>query len=61
MFEVGGGGDSHPEIAKWLFQEFGADVNVENVEVDRVIHIEAMRHGFSRAVDICYFDNGNTQ
>lgn len=58
LFEVGGGGVSHPEIAKWLFQEFGADVNVENVEVDRVIHIEAMRHGLSRAVDFCYFDNG---
>lgn len=61
LFEVGGGGVSHPEIAKWLFQEFGADINVENVEVDRVIHIEAMRHGLSRAVDFCYFDNGIPQ
>lgn len=61
LFEVGGGGVSHPEIAKWLFQEFGADVNVENVELDRVIHIEAMRHGLSRAVDFCFFDGGIPQ
>lgn len=56
LFEVGGGGVLYPEIAKWLFQEFGEDVNVENVEADRILHVEAMRHGLSRAVDFSYFD-----
>lgn len=55
VFEIGGGGVTHREIAKWLFQEFGPDTNVENVEFDQVVHIEAMRHGLSRAVDFSFF------
>lgn len=55
VFEVGGGGVTHRDIAKWLFQEFGPDTNVENVEFDQVVHIEAMRHGLSRAVDFSFF------
>lgn len=58
VFEIGGGGVTHRNIAKWLFQEFGSETNVENVEADQVVHIEAMRHGLSRAVDFCFFDGG---
>lgn len=58
LFEIGGGGILHRDIAKWLFQGFGPNVNVENVEPEQVVHTEAMRHGLSRAVDFCFFEGG---
>lgn len=55
LFEVGGGGVDHPEVTRWLLEEFGPDVNIQNVESDRILHVEAMRRGLSRAVDLSFF------
>lgn len=57
LFEIGGGGTAHPEIAKWLLRHFGADINFENVDPERVVHTEAMRCGLSRAVEFSFFAN----
>lgn len=50
-----GPGDDRFRIAKWLISEFGADVNLENIEADDAYIIEAMRHGLHRQVDYDYF------
>lgn len=54
IIECGPGPDRF-EIARWLLQEFGSDVNLENVDSDEAYVIEAMRHGLHRAVDYRYF------
>ena len=54
IIECGPGSDKF-EIAKWLMREFGADVNLENIDADDAPIIEAMRHGMNRAVDYSYF------
>jgi len=50
-----GPGENRFEIAKWLIKEFGANVNLENIDLNEVFAIEAMRHGLHRAVEFNYF------
>ena len=54
VIECGPGADRFG-IAKWLIQEFGPDVNLENVDAEDAYIIEAMRHGLNRAADYSYF------
>jgi phosphosulfolactate synthase len=54
IIECGPGPDRF-EIARWLITEFGADVNLENVDADDAYIIEGMRHGLHRATDYDYF------
>lgn len=50
-----GPGDDRFRIAKWLIAEFGADVNLENIDAEDAFVIEAMRYGLHRQVDYNYF------
>jgi phosphosulfolactate synthase len=50
-----GPGDNRFQVAGWLIKEFGMNVNLENVDAHEVFAIEAMRHGFHRAVGFSYF------
>ena len=50
-----GPGDNRFQIAAWLIKEFGMNVNLENVDAHEVFAIEAMRHGFHRAMGFSYF------
>jgi phosphosulfolactate synthase len=54
IIECGPGADRF-EIAKWLIQEFGPEVNLENVDAEDAYIIEAMRYGLNRASDYSYF------
>jgi phosphosulfolactate synthase len=54
IIECGPGADRF-EIAKWLLEEFGPEVNLENVDADDAHIIEAMRHGLHRASGYDYF------
>ena len=54
IVECGPGADRF-EIAKWLINEFGPDVNLENIDAEDAPIIEAMRHGLNRAIDYNYF------
>jgi phosphosulfolactate synthase len=58
LFEIGPGG--WPDIAVWLLQDLGPDVNVENIGSERVVHLEAMRRGLSRMGKFAFFANANT-
>ncbi|MEX2451786.1 MAG: phosphosulfolactate synthase [Rhodospirillales bacterium] len=49
FFEIGP--SAWPELAVFLFRELGPEVNVENLDWDRVSSVEGMRHGLLRAVD----------
>lgn len=55
VFEIGAGGKVDPELATWLLENLGSDINVENIELDRLLHFEAMRQGLSRAGNFKYF------
>ena len=50
-----GPGEDRFKIAKWLFAEFGPEVNLENLDSEDAFVIEAMRHGLHRQVDYDYF------
>jgi phosphosulfolactate synthase len=50
-----GPGDNRFQIAAWLIKEFGMNVNLENIDAHEVFAIEAMRHGFHRAMGFSYF------
>lgn len=50
-----GPGEDRFRIAKWLIQEFGPDINLENIDAEDAFIIEAMRHGLHRQVDYNYF------
>lgn len=50
-----GPGDNRFQLAGWLIREFGINVNLENIDAPEVFAIEAMRHGFHRAVEFNYF------
>jgi len=52
LFEIGPGG--WPQLAVFLFKELGPDINVENLEWDRVIHVESMRRGLHRQVGFSF-------
>ena len=54
IIECGPGADRF-EIARWLMTEFGADVNLENIDAEDAYIVEAMRHGLTRASDYSYF------
>lgn len=54
IIECGPGADRF-EIARWLIREFGAEVNLENIDAEDAYVIEAMRCGLNRAVDYSYF------
>ena len=54
VIECGPGADRF-DIARWLIQEFGPDINLENIDAEDAHIIEAMRHGLNRAVDYNYF------
>lgn len=54
VIECGPGSD-RLEIARWLIEQFGPDVNLENVDAEEVHVLEAMRRGLNRAVDYSYF------
>ena len=53
-FEIGPGG--WPELPVWLLKEFGSDINVENLQHDRVIAFEAMRRGLHRTIGYTFFE-----
>ncbi|HYH41453.1 MAG TPA: phosphosulfolactate synthase [Burkholderiales bacterium] len=53
-FEVGPGG--WPELPVWLLKEFGPDINVENLQYDRVLAFEAMRRGLHRSIGYTFFE-----
>ncbi len=55
IIECGPGADRF-DIAKWLIEEFGPDVNLENIDAEDAPIIEAMRHGRNRSIDYSYFD-----
>ena len=55
VFEIGAGGKVNTELATWLLDKFGPEINVENIELDRLLHFEAMRRGLSRAGNFQYF------
>jgi phosphosulfolactate synthase len=48
VFEVGVKG--WPAVAIWLIDHFGPEVNLENVLIDHVLEIDAMRRGMHRYV-----------
>lgn len=48
IFEVGVKG--WPDLAVWLIENFGPEVNLQNVYIDNVLEIEAMRRGMHRYV-----------
>lgn len=50
-----GPGPNRFEIARWLIKEFGANVNLENIDAHEIYAIEAIRHGLHRAVEFEYF------
>lgn len=50
-----GPGEDRFRVAKWLIREFGADVNLENIDVSEAHVFEAMRYGLNRAADYSYF------
>lgn len=50
-----GPGANRFEIARWLIKEFGANVNLENIDANEVYALEAIRHGLHRSVEFCYF------
>lgn len=54
IVECGPGADRF-DVAKWLIEEFGPDVNLENIDAADAYVIEAMRHGLNRATDYSYF------
>lgn len=54
IVECGPGADRF-DIAKWLIGEFGAEVNLENIDAEDAYIIEAMRYGLNRAIDYSYF------
>lgn len=53
-FEVGPG--SWPELAIWLLKQFGPNINVENLQYDRVLQFEAMRRGLHRSIGYTFFE-----
>lgn len=52
-FEVGPGG--WPELPVWLLKEFGPDINVENLQFDRLLAFEGMRRGLHRSIGYTFF------
>lgn len=61
VFEIGAGGKVDTELATWLLENLGSDINVENIELDRLLHFESMRHGLSRAGNFRYFTRAKKQ
>ena len=52
IFEVGAPG--WPELSVWLLKEFGPDINIENIEWDRIVIFEGLRRGLQRIVGYHY-------
>lgn len=52
VFEVGAPG--WPDLSVWLLREFGPDINIENIEWDRIVTFEGLRHGLQRIVGYHY-------
>lgn len=48
VFEVGRNG--WPELSVWLLEHFGPEINIENIEADRIVIFEGMRRGLQRIV-----------
>ena len=48
LFEVGPNG--WPDLAVFLLKELGPDINLENMEWDKMIPIESMRRGLHRQI-----------
>lgn len=46
VFEVDPNG--WPEVALWLLNLFGPEINVENIDYERIVTFEGMRRGLSR-------------
>lgn len=46
VFEVDPNG--WPEVAMWLLKLFGPDINIENIDYERIVTFEGMRRGLSR-------------
>lgn len=53
LFLEPGPGD-WPELHKWLIDNFGPEVNLENIEIDEVVRIEAARRGMDRLVEFSF-------
>lgn len=53
ILEVGPGG--WPDLPVWLLAELGPDINIENIDFERVAGFEAMRRGLHRLVDYPFF------
>lgn len=56
VFEAGPGG--FPDMAVWLVHQFGPNVNLENVNPNEVVPLEAMRLGINRNEGFSYFSKG---
>jgi phosphosulfolactate synthase len=54
ILEVGPNG--WPHLHKWAVKNFGSEVNLGNVELEQIIHIEAMRVGLHRNVEYNFID-----
>jgi len=50
-----GPGDDRFQVARWLIEQFGPEINLENVDAAETPVIEAMRHGLNRSIDYAYF------
>lgn len=50
-----GPGDDRLQVARWLIEQFGPEINLENIDADETPVIEAMRHGLNRGVGYSYF------
>ncbi len=55
FFEIGP--SSWPDLAAFLFKELGPEVNVENLEWERLSAVEGMRHGLNRSIDYKYLQD----
>lgn len=54
IFEMGPAG--RMKAASWLIKEFGPSVNIENMEIEDVPVVAAMRAGLHRQVGFSFFD-----
>ena len=50
-----GPGDDRFQIARWLIEQFGPEVNLENIDVEDAYIVETMRYGMGRQMNYAYF------
>jgi phosphosulfolactate synthase len=52
ILEIGRNG--WPHVTIWLLREYGPDINVENIEHEKIVTLEGMRRGLQRIVGYEY-------